>query len=468
MGRCMRLHDRRETNRRAFQTREARFDCSRLSALVAAGILLSVTVPCPLSAQPSAPEDFTVVVLPDTQNYSALYPDTFSLQTRWIEDNRDELNIVFVVHVGDIVDYPTALTQWENADNSMRVLDGIVPYLVVPGNHDGPPDYQYRFFNTYFGPGRFGPFDYYGGNYPPDSNQNNYAFFSAGGHEFLVLGMEYCADSFPISWADSVLGAHKNHNVIVVTHDFLENDGRRSTCGNSLWESLLKRHDNILLVLCGHLWPVARRTDLVNGKPVHQIMQNYQTNANGGDGWLRYYTFSPADNVIRAKTYSPALHQYDRTGSNEFDLELRDLSPSLTPTPTPPPRQGIDIQLNATSFLHGDPLTLAARVEIPIWKAFDAYLLADSPVGIYSMGLDGRITPGIRPLAAGVPRIDRFAAFILRRFPCVAAMNGTTWFYFVIVEAGTMPPVSRLSALSPDRTRHVITMDKEAIKVQRR
>ena len=463
-----RLQDRHGRRRCAFRARMVRLGGTRVSALVAAGLLLSLTAPRRLSAQPSPPEDFTVVVFPDTQYYSDRFPDTFSLQARWIEDNRNELNIVFVVHVGDLVDTSTSRRQWENADNSMRELDGIVPYLVVPGNHDGPPDYQYSFFNKYFGPGRFGPFDHYGGNYPPDSNQNNYAFFSAGEYEFLVLGMEYCAEGFPISWADSVLGAHKNHNVIVVTHDFLENDGRRSTCGNSLWESLLKRHDNILLVLCGHLWPVARRTDLVNGKPVHQIMQNYQTNANGGDGWLRYYTFSPADNVIRAKTYSPALHQYDRTGSNEFDLELRDLSPSLTPTPTPPPRQGIDIQLNATSFLHGDPLTLAARVEIPIWKAFDAYLLADSPVGIYSMGLDGRITPGIRPLAAGVPRIDRFAAFILRRFPCVAAMNGTTWFYFVIVEAGTMPPVSRLSALSPDRTRHVITMDKEAIKVQRR
>jgi len=51
----------------------------------------------------AAAEDFTVVVLPDTQFYSESFPTTFTAQTQWIMDNRDTLNIEYVAGVGDIV-----------------------------------------------------------------------------------------------------------------------------------------------------------------------------------------------------------------------------------------------------------------------------------------------------------------------------------------------------------------------------
>ena len=43
------------------------------------------------------------------------------------------------------------------------------------------------------------------------------------------------------------------------------------------------------------------------GQPVQQILTDYQDRANGGDGWLRYYTFDPAANTMTATTYSPKL-----------------------------------------------------------------------------------------------------------------------------------------------------------------
>jgi len=45
-------------------------------------------------------EDFTIVVLPDTQFYSESYPATFAAQTQWIVDNKDAMNIVYVAHEG--------------------------------------------------------------------------------------------------------------------------------------------------------------------------------------------------------------------------------------------------------------------------------------------------------------------------------------------------------------------------------
>ena len=46
---------------------------------------------------------FTIVMLPDTQFYSEVYPEIYKAMTRWIVSNREAENIVGVVHVGDVV-----------------------------------------------------------------------------------------------------------------------------------------------------------------------------------------------------------------------------------------------------------------------------------------------------------------------------------------------------------------------------
>ena len=63
-------------------------------------------------------------------------------------------NIKYVVHLGDIVNNNN-VPQWENANAAMRTLDGVVPYSVVPGNHDigangSANTRDTTLFNTYF------------------------------------------------------------------------------------------------------------------------------------------------------------------------------------------------------------------------------------------------------------------------------------------------------------------------------
>src|SRR5215210_6288561 len=77
--------------------------------------------------------EFTLVLVPDTQRYALHNPAMFFSQTHWIRDNRDGLNIRFVIHLGDIVDDNTD-REWRVADEAMGVLDAHVPYMVVPGN----------------------------------------------------------------------------------------------------------------------------------------------------------------------------------------------------------------------------------------------------------------------------------------------------------------------------------------------
>ena len=132
-------------------------------------------------------EDFTIVVLPDTQFYSESYPAIFNAQTQWIVDNKDALNIVYVVHEGDVVNVATTTSQWVNADAAMDILDaGNVPYGIALGNHDEGANY-----NTYFGVSRFAGKSFFGGEYPSNDMQNNYMLFSAGGMDFIVINLDY-------------------------------------------------------------------------------------------------------------------------------------------------------------------------------------------------------------------------------------------------------------------------------------
>src|SRR5262249_17395766 len=61
-------------------------------------------------------------------------------------------------------------------------------------------------------------------------------------------------------------------------------------------------------------------SDTFNGRTVWTLLSDYQDLANGGNGWLRTYQFSPSNNVIHAKTYSPWLDQNQTGTASQFDI----------------------------------------------------------------------------------------------------------------------------------------------------
>ena len=278
-------------------------------------------------------EDFAIVVLPDTQNYSDDNPDTyFRAQTQWIVENKDTLNIVYVAHEGDIVNSATTETQWQNADAAMSLLedpietglaDGI-PYGVVPGNHDSPTVY----YNQYFGIDRFTGRTYYGGSYDSDNN-DNYTLFSAGGMDFIVINLDYNSgpSSAVLSWADGLLQTYSDRRAIVVSHSMLNTNGTWTTAGTAIYNAL-EGNENLFLMLCGHMHGEAMRTETAtNGNTVYVLLADYQDAPNGGNGWLRIMEFSPANDEITVKTYSPTLPAFgedvsmgDDTTSDVFVL----------------------------------------------------------------------------------------------------------------------------------------------------
>lgn len=265
-------------------------------------------------------QDFTIIVLPDTQYYSEKYPSIFKVQTQWIVNNKDTLNIAYVAHTGDIVQNPYDESEWINADKAMSELDiAMIPYGVVPGNHDKPT----TLFNQYFGVKRFCntfPTDcrsYYGGGYPDGSNDNNYTLFNAGGMDFIVINLDYMSPVEDVlKWAYQLLRDHSNRRAIVVSHYILKSNAIFGSWGQQIYDALVKDNSNLFLMLCGHIHVEARRTD----GTLHTLLADFQDYENGGNGFLRILHFFPEKNEIRVKTYSPWLNKYETDSNSQFTL----------------------------------------------------------------------------------------------------------------------------------------------------
>jgi PKD repeat protein len=302
---------------------------------------------------PNPAADFTFMVLPDTQNYTSAAANRpiMGRQTQWIVDSRARLNTAFVAQVGDLVGVETNATQWQAASGAMATLDAAgVPNAVLPGNHDlnlatgaGTLYQQYFPVSRYAGASWNSATASYGGYLgqnqfgadPVDrQNLDSYNLFTAGGMDFLLLNLEFNTPDYVINWAKKVLAAYPNRRAIVSTHSYVDVSGGlsaqmdRGDGGNSpaqLWSKLIAPSCSIFLVVSGHFHAgdlsEARRTDTnACGGTVQEVLSDYQERINGGNGWLRYYTFKPSTNEIRAVTYSPTLDAFETDADSAFTM----------------------------------------------------------------------------------------------------------------------------------------------------
>jgi hypothetical protein len=269
----------------------------------------------------AAQSEFTIIALPDTQHYSEAYPAIFTSQTQWIKDNKAARNIVFVTHEGDIVQNYANAAEWNRANTSMSIMDGVVPYGMAPGNHDEPS----TLYNLYFPYTRYQGLPWYGGHYQT-LNDNNYQLFSASGMDFVWVHLDFCPTASVVSWASGILNAFPDRIGMMTTHAYLGLSAERSThvCGSTqyLWDGLAAPNPNLHFMLSGHVHGEARRSDAANGHPVFQMLADYQERAQGGEGWLRILRFVPAEDKVYVQTYSPWLNLYETDADSEFSLDF--------------------------------------------------------------------------------------------------------------------------------------------------
>lgn len=307
-------------------------------------------------AAPAPGPDFTLVTLPDTQFYSEnlnnRFPQFLS-QTNWIVNSRATLNTAFVAHMGDMVqsgDNGGNNAEWLRADQAMDVIEQHattlsahgIPWGGAPGNHDfgsGGGSGTTTFWNQFFGTSRWAGRPYFRGNYSTNNN-NNYQFFSASGLDFIIINLAYNAntagDQAVLDWADALLKAHPNRRAIITSH-WIINTGNPATFGGhgqAIYDNL-KDNPNLFLMLCGHIHGEGQRTDVFQGRAVHSVLQDYQDRSGaaggqgGGDGWLRYFIFSPANGTISARTYRTTSNTFETDADSQFTLPYN-MQTSLT------------------------------------------------------------------------------------------------------------------------------------------
>lgn len=280
--------------------------------------------------------DFTLVALPDTQYYVAKLnggtPQMFTSQTQWIVNNRVARNIAYVAHLGDCVEHGnSASIEWDRANTSLKLLESIaglsdgLPYGLAVGNHDQTPDgnpdgTSTALYNQYFGTSRFRARAYYGGRYS-SNHDNHYQLFSASGLDFIVIYLEYneAAPAAILNWADGLLKSYSDRRAIVVSHSVLDGNAQFSTQGQAIYNTL-KNNPNLFLLLGGHVTAEKQRQDIFNGKTVYSLLSDYQLLEKGGNGWMRILEFSPANNQLRVKTYSPVLNAFQTDADSQFTL----------------------------------------------------------------------------------------------------------------------------------------------------
>ncbi|MEZ4870532.1 MAG: Calx-beta domain-containing protein [Caldilineaceae bacterium] len=289
--------------------------------------------------------DFTIVALPDTQNYytsSATSAPSFLAQVQWILDNRASRNIVFVSHLGDVVDDGSvpgagqADAQWETADGIMQniesqsltgLLDGI-PYGIAVGNHDQGPTFgdpsKTQLYNQHFGVTRFAGRQYYGGHLGSD-NDNSYQLFSVGDLKFIVIDIEFDDKTDrpeTFAWIHNLLQTYPDRWAILSAHAYLLAGGSLSTQGTRTWDGV-KDNPNLFLILSGHWTGESRRQQTgYHGNIVNAMLSDYQGRSNGGDGWFRYLEFSGDSSKVVVHTYSATREEYEEDSSSFFDMDF--------------------------------------------------------------------------------------------------------------------------------------------------
>jgi hypothetical protein len=299
---------------------------------------------------------FTLVLIPDTQYYCQYTSSHrhFHNLVEWIVRERDALNIKYVLHVGDVVNQGgLEMSQWDVATAAMYKLDGQVPYAIAIGNHDYTDDRSISRdtpLNDFFPPSRYGSWSTFGGVMEEGHLENAWHTFRAHDTDFLILCLEFGPRDHVLEWANTIVDRHPNHRVILNTHAHTYADNHRynkrergkwqrgnpldyrpeggANDGQQVWEKLVDRHPNFLLVNSGHvtmdgLGRTSSRTQ--HGNLVHQMLFNYQSFFEGGAGAIRLLHFLPDRKTVQVRTIHTTEGNYATGPQEQFTLELEPL-----------------------------------------------------------------------------------------------------------------------------------------------
>ncbi len=283
---------------------------------------------------------YSFVFVGDTQKVNYYNPENFTKIYDWIADNIEEKNIKHVFGLGDITEKNTT-EEWVRFQENIAKIDGLVPYSLVRGNHDGATGMIYYAPESYVS-SLDGTFE---GNV-----LNCWQEFTVGDIKYLSLCLDYGPSDEVLEWANEVVASHPNHNVIVTTHSYLEADGSigdengshpasKDNGGNDgidIWNDFARYHPNILMIVSGHISSatiVETTATGVYGNTVSQFLIDSQNNdagyqGSGGVGAVAIFYMSEDGRTVDIEYYS-TIQEAFYIEENQYRTTLDTMDPNV-------------------------------------------------------------------------------------------------------------------------------------------
>lgn len=287
---------------------------------------------------------YSFAVVGDTQVLCQKYPEKMEAIYDWIIANKNSKKIAHVFGLGDITEEwgnNKSEAEWIKSQKYISKLDGVLPYSLNRGNHD-----ESVLFQKYFGNKTYmGQFD---GFMVEGDIRNSYKCFKAGSTDYMLVTLDYGASDEMLAWANEVIAQHPKHKVIITTHCYLFRDGttlskgdvavpndgsdvddaplRTYNDGQQMWEKLVSKHPNIVLVLSGHdpcEDVITLQSQGAHGNIVTQMLIDPQgmDAAKGGTGMVCMLYFSADGTQMEVEWYSTDKNQYYKS-KNQFTVDL--------------------------------------------------------------------------------------------------------------------------------------------------
>lgn len=272
--------------------------------------------------------EYSMAVVGDTQTVMwEGTEDEFAAIYDYIVDEATTSNkMAYCIGLGDITEKGQIDWEYELAAENFEKMEAIgLPYSLIRGNHDVG-----SYMDEYFPYKNFK--DQIGGSYE-GSLTNTWQTFEAGGVDYMILCLDYFPSQAVLTWADSVVEAHPNHNVILVTHGFLTAAGERLTkqtgflkgtasdyVDDDIWNKLVEPNSNIQMVLSGHISSkdiVRTQFERTDGSTVETMLIDPQDMdlALGSTSMVAMFYFGEADTVnnkvdLQIQYYSTTREEY--------------------------------------------------------------------------------------------------------------------------------------------------------------
>ena len=274
----------------------------------------------------------------------------------WIIDNKEEQKIEYVMTLGDLTQ-KSYTAEWDYVKSQFYRLNGVVPFSLARGNHDKvekqikdkdannqtiwPASLQKKalFYKTFDNEVYRAQID---GALNDWDVANTYNAFTVAGTKYLLICLDYGASDEALKWAGNVIEAHKDHKVIITTHTYLFRDGTtldkddaypasRSqggvNDGNDVWDKLIKKYENIVLVISGHDPSdhiVCTRTEGEKGNVVTQLLvdpQHMDSNMPYCTNMVAMLYFSADGKTVTVRYYSITNNRYG-SAKSQFSFTI--------------------------------------------------------------------------------------------------------------------------------------------------